>query len=941
VVTLKVADDFWQLLKEKVPDERDFDSSDKEALIAKTLLGYFLALRWHQDTLLRALKLVTESEKARLDVYMKDRYPNTHARAFAVLRDDALEMERWPPWAESTVFKETDGFDLDVERMRTVLDAVRADREAEHRLQIEEAIYQNIDFVVDVVRERLKGRDILTVEDVWPVLKDSLYDLKGPADEAAAKEILQAVLADVHRARAAELFGEAEGAIAEADTKGAADRARRIQKLIDQLNAPVGPASPDAILDLARGQTTHLVAVFVMAQTSLVVGADFMETDTPGRVVRAANLLRLALTQGSATLGEAYDWLMAAHERRDLWMMMYDPEKQKQVLKDSDLGFFDRLEMGPGTLASSVGTVGLADQGIELLRKSRRSGALKFLIDAENAGGGDKRKEALAILAEHMRKQSPSHSKAVAMWIYSYLLDAVDELATAGEQLKKIKADAEDARKKQEARKEEDKKRPAGQEKTAAEVREEAEWADAIAREQKLAEKAKWQPGATPAKSGEEIVLERERETNVIEEFSAERHPIHKRPLNVLEVAWWKAWLEISGEDSFWPGEKGWAEVKEFGAELLKMAAIGFVTGGLGTMVRGALMLEMTAEAGVTLSGVLLTTGEVALFTQINRMVNEMQTGQRSQASFLEELGVNLLMAGASKYAFLRTMRALELRGVDPRSLRGRLNLFVAEYVATSGVGLAYLHLGTFIHGGVVTSEDIKHSLKHNFAFLVGMKTIHAGVHSPRQRYENEKKTHKDKKVAAAYEKLLSDVAAHDKAIEAQLAAIKDAKTPEERQKAFEQAARSLEEKAKVIEKSGIPEAAKEARDLRTMISVATADFGQAIVLERVGARPLESGDTPHLAYDKGTANEAALERHFNETGANFTFTERADGSRVYTVTTTQGPLRYEPRDPATMGAGTQREATPPPAGSRARWSPGSRARTPTGSRMARTWRTS
>ena len=85
---------------------------------------------------------------------------------------------------------------------------------AERRLQIEQDIYGHIDAAVDVVRERLKDRDVLRVEDVWPVLKDSLYGLEGPADVAIAKEILQAVLQDVHRARASELVEAALGILA-------------------------------------------------------------------------------------------------------------------------------------------------------------------------------------------------------------------------------------------------------------------------------------------------------------------------------------------------------------------------------------------------------------------------------------------------------------------------------------------------------------------------------------------------------------------------------------------------------------------------------------------------------------------------------------------------------------------------------------------------------
>ena len=61
----------------------------------------------------------------------------------------------------------------------------------------------------DLVDKRLKGRDVLRVEDVWPVLKESLDGLEGPADVAIAKEILQAVLEDGDASRRDDLYSQA------------------------------------------------------------------------------------------------------------------------------------------------------------------------------------------------------------------------------------------------------------------------------------------------------------------------------------------------------------------------------------------------------------------------------------------------------------------------------------------------------------------------------------------------------------------------------------------------------------------------------------------------------------------------------------------------------------------------------------------------------------
>ena len=883
---LYVAQAFWFLLG-AVPWDNDIDSSDQEAAAAKSELKYFVALSLHQKFILQALTMIVRAKKERLDVYLKDRYADTLSLDYLTLRDRVLITNPWPG-PDQDELEQVDGLEAEVKRIQVVLDQVDKDRAAEHRLEIEDEIYRKIDAVVNRIWLVQPNHDLLSVDEVYKLLRPGLTSLRGDEDDATAKEILKTVLADVHRARAAQLFGDAQAAVIGGNARQATERAHRLQALLSRLDTPVPGASPDAILDLVRGQTTNMIGLFVMAQTSLVVGQGVMRVEQPGHVARAANLLRLALEAGESTLEGAYSWVV--RNETELWADMQDPEKRLKVTKDTNKSFFDSLELGIGSMLTEGASV--IGPAVSLLKSSHANGALKFLIAAEGKEGEDK-KAAIAEFAEFMRAKKPSHSKAVAAFIYSYLLDAVDELQSAGEQLKARKKAGEEAQKKKKERLERDAKRTTP--KTVAEQKEEAEWDDQISK----ADRTRW-PFA-------EEMIGVERGLNVVDVFDSGQHPVHKRPLTEQEKDWWQAFKDIEGEGNIiLPGEKGWAEIGEFAKGLVTAAAIGAVTGGIGGLVSGALELEALTTV-VTIGGTqveigvgaaLVTIGEVTAFTELTRIQQEIETGERPATGFARDLLVNLAMTGAGKFAVGRMARSLERQGIG--GLRARVNLFAAEYLATSGVGIANLYLGALFEGGTVTHEDVRQNLLHNFGFVVGMKVMHALGEGPKGLFKNEAKTWKDRQIADRYEALAVDLDKRDQDIKLWLKELANADTPDKKADILERIAKREDMKADAIENSGIPDAKEVAAAFRDAVGMFRVDAKRAVLLERVGAKPLLS--TANLSYETGSANEAALEKHFEESGNNFRIERDAAGRKTYVVTTVDGEIRYVPRDPATGG---------------------------------------
>jgi hypothetical protein len=877
VKELKPASDFWFRLSQ-VPYEGNFDTTDLEEHYDALAIPYFFALRRYQQQLLDGLKLIRDVEHERLDVFLQERYRESHALTFQIRRHDLLTIVRWPA-PQRDELSDSDGMEIQLQKLRLVIEAARQDRRAERRLELEKEIYARIDWTVRGMRSRLGGHDVLEVNEVFEAMGLTI----AKEDTETVKEIIAAALGDVHRARYAELHGEAQAALVIGDTKKAAQDARRMIELRTRLDLPVTEAQPEGILEAVRGQTTNLIGIFAMVQNSLAVGEGAMRAHTPGGVIRAANLLRMALDDGKqATLAEAYTWVK--QNEVNLNIAASEKDGRKKVMEDSNKGWRDSLDEWAAKKLGGSAWGYFVQDAINILDESRRSGALLYLINAENAHSDDKRKDSIAALAEMMGSKGPSHSRAVGQFIYSYLLGAVTELQDASEQIHQEKEAAKQAKEQLDKQADYDKKHP-DVVKTTEQQKQEAAWRDAIA---KVADVGSGIGGVGP-----EITRQKKQDENIIKVFERGKHPLQKnRDLTKKEKKWFQRWKDLKSD-------KGWAELREFGEGLLEAFAIGLVTGGIGELFVAGAELSAFARTGVKLA-------EMAAFTETMRVLQEFHSGERPAGSFAGELVVNLVMHGVGKFAAGRMARALNRQGIPLLGLRGRLNMFVTEYLAASGVGIAHMYVGALIDHGVVTASDIKQNLLSNFGFVVGMKGLHAFVEVPKLAFENEAKTWKDRVIADRYTAALEAVKFYDEAVKAKLEKIAKAKTPQERKALLDDQAGLLEQKAKAIERSNIPDAKKVADDLRAGIAAFRADAKRAVVLETVGAKPLDDA-TPHLSYDKGSANQAALEKLFKESDTNYKVIERADGSRVYEVQTAEGVLRYEPREPES--GGSQREA--------------------------------
>ncbi|HEY6036680.1 MAG TPA: hypothetical protein VIV58_20525, partial [Kofleriaceae bacterium] len=504
--------------------------------------------------------------------------------------------------------------------------------------------------------------------------------------------------------------------------------------------------------------------------------------------------------------------------------------------------------------------------------------------------------------------------KAVAQFVYAYLLDATEELQDAADTAKQQLAAAKDAQRKIDERMEYDKAHP-NEPKSTAKKKEEAAWVAAVQRvrdaripgtARAIAKSAI--PGNIPV---DPAALQLEAEATeargkIVAAFENGWHPIHNRALTKKEQHWWSEYDRLGGL-----AEKGWAEIKEFGEGVLIAFAVGLVTGGLGDLAIGGLeiassdaMIGWGLQVGdVATAGIKL--GEMAAFTESMRIIQDLQTGQGPESSFWEDLGVNVVMAGASKFAAGRMSKALESRNIKLTSLRARASMFVAEYIATSGVGLAHLYISSAFRGDTVTESDVKANLLSNFAFLVGMKATHAFVELPKHVFREEASTWKDPAVAAKYKELGSVLEKYDDEFSKVLPEILKAETPEQRRELLEHQADILEGKAKRIEESGIPDAAEVAKSFRAGVEAFKADAKRATTLEQVKVKGI--GDTPNLSYERGSLNEAALESMLRDSESNFKIIEKANGAKVYVVMTAEGAIRYEPREPGT--GGSQKEA--------------------------------
>lgn len=911
---LTYATKYWYELYQ-VPSDRALRLDGIERELDALALKYFFALQRYQETLQAALSVVVATESAQLDAFLRLRYPNDLARRFADFRENALVEQRWPRLGDKEL-RDSEGFAIQIEQMKLALAAAAADRDAEHRAELEEEIYRQIDGAVRRIRRDHGDTDQITTDQVWDDLKMWLHTMR-PGEEGLAKELITTALGDVHFARYAELMGQAQkalvgdkvvdkaGKVTEVipgrDTGTAAKLLERMERLKQFIAMPMNAAPVESLKAMVRGESMNLIGVWMMVENSWVASDGAMRIDAAGDVIRAGNLLRYAMEEGHvSTIAAAYEWI----EHNDVLIAGLSGDKLAAVLKDSNKGMVDWLK-----IHTNPSSISVAYNAKMTLERSRNDRALKYVIDAENAGSGEKRNEALAEMARVLGEKSASHNKAVAQYVYSYLLGAAEELQDAEVTAKQEIAAAKDA-----AKQLADRKANPPKVKTTEMVKEEAAWRATV---KKVADaRTRFRISALPKSDPAQDPLESDAKAvsaSTVASFDKFWHPIQNRDMTTPERLWWREYKRLG---SF--SEKGWAELKEFGEGVLLTLVVGYVTGGLGEIALGGIEAAASTELLVGSSRLLpngLSVGsvvsggiklaEIGAFTETMRIIQEMQAGQGSEAPFWEELVVNLAMAGASKFAAMRTGRALEGAGIRLDSMRGKLSLFAAEYIATSGVGLAHLYIGAAVRGDLVSGADVKQNLFSNFAFLVGMKASHAFVELPKHAFKNEAKTWRDPAIAAKYEELTKRLEPLDQKFQKLIPEILRAETAAERKELLDAQADILENKAKQIEQSGIPDAAKVAKSFRAGVDMFRADAKRATTLEQIGAKG--EGDTPHLSYERGGENEAALESMLKDSESNFKIIERADGSKVFLVYTSEGFIRYEPREPGT-GA-SQKEA--------------------------------
>ena len=461
-----------------------------------------------------------------------------------------------------------DGLELRVATVRELLAQATEQRDTEHRRSIEDDVFWYAGNLADDLWKANPKKDQLVSGELWPKLKDRLA-LTEPGDEKIARQALDRALADpLNRSHLTTLYGQALVVAGTGASGEVAEYARRMSALQSALGQPVAQGQIDQLFALVKGETTNLIGLFVFAQTALSMTNKF-KGERPGDVVRAANLLRLALNKGAATLGKACDSVI-----RSDWMyigeIVSSPEAHAKFVEASDKEWLDKFSTGRLTAQGAVG------HAMDLLKSSRKTGALKHLLKAEKLGGDERRTNSPTWPSsfEPPRTSSPSRwrsSSTATTWIL------VQELQSASDTVKERDEAAKAAKEEKEKRAEANKGRTTP--KTAKELKEDAALDATIAR----AEGFPPIMGIDPR----EALAEQARD-NVIKSLNAHTHPKRNDKLTPAEETWWKAYTEISGDNNLiLPGEEGRAKAIEFGKELITVYAIGELTGGLGLLFEG------------------------------------------------------------------------------------------------------------------------------------------------------------------------------------------------------------------------------------------------------------------------------------------------------------------------------------------------------------------
>jgi len=536
VATFGLGNSFYHLLDRVISGDR-LDTAALEASVTTQLIDHFIKLTAYQVALRDALQLVARGKKSKIDRYLASKFGDSYHVQLDALEATAKQLPGWT--ASDKELDRADGLLVQVERMEDVFGRVEVDRHAAHTAEIEKEIFRLLPAIIERLwtqRDGARREAKLELGEVWKLLKPQLSTLSGPGDEATAKELVVYALDGANQHRLDNLQKRAIVALSKTDTLGAertdtlgAERAaNKAQQLARELGQPV-TGQPDSdpmakVKQLAAGESQNLVLIFTMAEAALSATAGNW-----GDVMRAANILKIAMGRGAATLTSALEVFPDDIAQAGLAKDIAAAVKATGGMGPVAQVFFDGTsqELFHGIQTSTWGVRGSVHNAFEVLRRSKSGGALQVLLKVEAAGGGLARRAALAELADRLDDKKGAQAYATAKFIYAFCLDALQLLDTS------------------------------------------------------VAEQTDKAQGKTPTKAD----LAKRRD-DARHDLDAGIHPVTKQGLLPQQQIWWSKYKKISGDDNIiLPGKQGWAEIGDFVKHLVTMLAMAWISGGLATGV--------------------------------------------------------------------------------------------------------------------------------------------------------------------------------------------------------------------------------------------------------------------------------------------------------------------------------------------------------------------
>ncbi|MEQ1955840.1 hypothetical protein ABMA59_31185 [Mesorhizobium sp. CN2-181] len=864
---------------------------------------HFEAMIYYQQALKDAVVLWRGLVKDGMDVYLRGFNADTYGPPLDQLKEYAESKDDFPDWPSRQMDKDVgQPIDFSVAEMKEMAARGKAERDLDSVEAIQAEVFYRVPLVATEIRTDEIGsendtskHDMLGYDEVWKLLEPQLDDGWQKYQKDTADAVKAAIeLVNQDRLTALAKFASQMASLGDAQSSEAAmERFRSLRyRIMPQDPVPTQDdgtkaARDDLISKLSRDDPTarfteavqmmNTVATQHLVQLFLVSEAALKYDSQPGRVMREVNLLLVLLERSpQKTLHGAVNELNTDFLAQ---MLVSEGAKTKEeLLKGSDLGPWDTLAQleSSAFMASSLAmgdkSTGLIQQAIDDVNGSMKpGGVLSILLQAENAGGIEDRAPFFGDLGQLLREHGTTQSLTSARFIYADILGVADLIDEMGMPPKVSEAQT---------------------------------------RRNKRMTNPGWVPepgpdGKAPPSMAEDAATIEDYEARQSLAFEAldqgyypdrEECLANPRPLTSFDQIIWERYKEITGRDSFGPSPISVSKAKDFGKQVLKMAAVLLVTRGLGA--------RFFAAAGIAEGGTLATIAQMGAFTAFMRAESSLSTGRYPHTSFLEDMIVNLATEGVGRGTQIGYRMAFGLGGSTAKlSVAHTAGMFAAEIATTSVASMITAGVAARIFDRPFTDAEMESTAMQNAAMMVAMRGVHVlGARATEYMQVRLAEAQLKERVKSI------DLAALQREMQVQDAAIKDAAksmlddtTDAERLAHLDEQLVAMRRKLDILGKSKDPEVRILKESYRLGVEMHQRAVMQARLHVGINARPSDRG--ADMTFAPGPESERLLSKHLAQNNVPFTVREGLSG-RVFEVTLPNGrKMRYRPRPELAGGA--------------------------------------